>query len=136
MVADPVPSITGAQTGKDIEPGLKPVIEAVRNLNGLMHCMVRWPYAIIGKFAAGGREISVELDHGGVGINCVCAINLDFIVVLRPYCKRAGQDCERDQGEACHQPFTIQGLEIRQDDKKQKLQRSDLPKQYRNSSAA
>src|SRR5436853_897618 len=98
MVADPVPSITGAQAGKDIEACLKPVIEALGDLNGLMHCMVRGPDAVAGKFAAAGREISVELDHGGMRINGVCAINLDFIVVLCPCCERAGQDCERNQG--------------------------------------
>src|SRR6267142_5643967 len=40
MVAHPVPAVTGAGAGKDVEAGLKPVVEALRDFDGLMQRMV------------------------------------------------------------------------------------------------
>ena len=82
MVTHPVPAISRAGTGKDIKAGLKPIIEAVRDLDGFVLGVVGWQHAILDGLAAVNCEVAMQLDHGVTGLDLVVGVDLDFVVVL------------------------------------------------------
>src|SRR5258708_27820745 len=112
MVAHPVPSIAGAGAGKDVEAGLNPVVKTVSNLDGLMQSVVGGREAVVGCFAAIHGEVRVEFDHGGPGLDCIGAIHLNFVVVLRPGGGQSSQ--QNDSGQElteAHNGFNFTGFE-------------------------
>src|SRR6516225_7468635 len=67
---------------EDIESGFKPVVETVRNFHGFMLRVIGRKRAIFDGLGAGCREVTVQLDHGGAGLDELIAVDLHFVVAL------------------------------------------------------
>src|SRR5258708_35595423 len=63
VVADPLKSIAIALVGKDVEAGFKPIREAVSNLDGFVHRVIRGQDAVLNSLAAINGEVAVKLDY-------------------------------------------------------------------------
>ena len=64
MVAHPLPPAAAARAGENVEPSLKPGVNALRDLNGFMPGMIRGRHAIFGDFTSFSGKVAVQLDHG------------------------------------------------------------------------
>ena len=82
VVAYPVPSITGARAGKDIETSLKPVISALRDFNSFMHRVVCGSDFIHRVLFSLSSKVGMEFNHRTARFNCISVVNLDLVVVL------------------------------------------------------
>ena len=82
MVADPLDALAAALAGEDVEADLRPVVDALRDLDGLVLGVIGGLHAVDDVALAVGGEVGVELDHGGAGSDRVGAIDLDLVVAL------------------------------------------------------
>src|SRR5258708_10979511 len=82
MIANPLPATMGLNCGEDVEAGLKPVVDSLRNFNRFVLGVVGGLEAVNYSLAAIYREVRVELDHSGARSYCVVAVDLNFVVVL------------------------------------------------------
>ena len=95
MVADPlIPLAVWTDTGEDVKASLKPIVPALGDLHGFVFLMVGGIGAIGGCLAANGGEVTVQLDHGVAGRDCIGAVDLHFIVPLRDNCDANGKKRE------------------------------------------
>src|SRR6266850_6289177 len=82
MIAYALPPSIGLDTGKHVEPGLKPAGETLAEFQGLVLRMVAGEDAVLRDLAAVGREVRMQLHHRASGRNCIGAVYLDLVVVL------------------------------------------------------
>src|SRR5437016_13943638 len=83
MVAHPLPAAVRLDAGEDVETGLKPVGEALRDLERLVHSVIRRCDSVNDRLRAFCREIAMQFDHRGAGLDCVIGVDLDLVAVLR-----------------------------------------------------
>ena len=83
VIAHPIPALAVLRGSKNVESGFKPIREAMGDFDGFVELMIRGEQAVFNGLRALEGEIAVELDHGVVRINCVVAIDLDFVIILR-----------------------------------------------------
>jgi hypothetical protein len=89
MVAYPLNTLSTARTGEDVESYLRPTGQSLRDLNRFVKRMIGWICTIGGVlrtwqwFRSVNGEVAVEFQHGCLGRNSLCAIYLDFVIILR-----------------------------------------------------
>jgi hypothetical protein len=89
MIAHPLPAISIARAGEDVKANLGPTIHPLSKLNRFVLGVVRWIKAFRGEprarrgITALCREVAMQLQHGGLGCDCVGTVDLDLIIVLR-----------------------------------------------------
>ncbi len=98
--ADIIPSAAVACAGEDIEAGFEPIVEAVGDLDRLVPGVMRWQRAVDGFLRAFRSEVVVQFDHCDAAWDCLRAIDLDLVIVLRLNCRvnAEGRD-ENDENE-------------------------------------
>ena len=69
--------------GEDVEAHLGPVVDALRDFDGLVFGVIGGIDAVDGLTLPVGREVRVQLDHGGAGGYGVGAVDLNLVVALR-----------------------------------------------------
>jgi hypothetical protein len=74
--------LTLSDRSKEIKAAFEPIIEAMRDLNGLMLGVIGGINAVYDGLRAVDREVAVEFNHGVTGIDQVGAVHLDFVVIL------------------------------------------------------
>ena len=85
------------RAGEEVEAPLRPTVQALRDLDGFVKLMVGGVDAIDDVALALGGEVGVQLDHGGLWCNGVCAIDLDLVVAL---CVSGSRNTEKRDDEA------------------------------------
>ena len=83
VVTDPLNTLAAALGSKDVKAYFEPVGETVGDLDGFVLGVVSGIDAVDDGLSAIDGEITMELDHGVVGINQIGAVDLNFVVVLR-----------------------------------------------------
>src|SRR2546427_7843766 len=91
VVAYPIPALSILCGSKNVETGLEPVGEAMRDLNGFMPLVIGGEQTVFHRLRALKREIAVQLDHGVARLDRLVAVDLDLVIVLCP--RGTGQTC-------------------------------------------
>lgn len=92
MIPHPLPAVTGIDAGENVEAGLEPGRETLRNLDGLVPGVRGRQHSIHDAFRPAEGEVAVQLDHGPFGPHGLRGIDLNLIVFLCRYLK-----CQRDR---------------------------------------
>lgn len=100
VVAHPIPALAVLRGSENVEPGLEPIIKAVRNLDSLMELVIGGEKAVFRGLRTLKREVAVELDHGMVRLHLIVAVDLNFVVVLRQNTTRQNR-AQKRQENAC-----------------------------------
>ena len=85
VVTDPLPSVAGAGRGENVPADFEPVVEAVRDLQGLVECVLRGQQTVFDGLAPFGGEVAVQFNHGSGPGHSLRAVYLDLVVVLGGY---------------------------------------------------
>ena len=104
VVADPLPSLIVGHRGEDVEAGLEPRRDALRDLDRLVQLVFGGKDAVHGRLRSLEGEVAVQLHHGGFGRNRFRPVNLDLVVVLR--LADHAPETERQYAEDYRQPRT------------------------------
>src|SRR6266853_3315805 len=83
VVADPLPAPIRLNAGENVEASFEPVIDSLRDFDGLVLRMVRGENTVGHGLASVHGEIRVQLNHGVSRGDRIVAINLDLVVILR-----------------------------------------------------
>ncbi len=82
VVAHPLHAQPALLAGKDVEADLGPVVDSLRDLDGLVFGVIGGRNAIECRMAF-GSEVRVQLDHRGARRHRVSAVDLNLVVTLR-----------------------------------------------------
>src|SRR4051794_4252562 len=82
VIANPLPSAIWLNAGENVETGLEPIRDSLRDLHSLMISVVGGQHAVNHGLAAVNRQVGMQLNHGAMRRHHVGAVNLDFVVVL------------------------------------------------------
>src|SRR3954462_1157165 len=82
VVAYPIPAVSVARGGEDVEADFEPVVEAVSDLNSLVHGVMRGRDTVDGVLLAFHGEVGMKLDHSVVRFERLGRVDLDLVVVL------------------------------------------------------
>src|SRR5580704_3681683 len=107
MIADPIPSLTGACRGENIKSRFEPIGPAVGDFDGFVQSVVGREEAIYHLLRAVNREIAVQFHHGVAGLDGIVAVDLNFVVILCGGCLREekqakGRGKDQDRAETWH----------------------------------
>ena len=82
VVTHPLPSAIRLNAREEIKANLCPVVDALREFQRFVLCVVGGKHAVLDGFAAANREIGMDLDHSGMRCLGFRRIDLNFVVVL------------------------------------------------------
>src|SRR5215469_10020844 len=82
VVADPLPTAIRLNAAENVKAHFRPVVDALRDLKGLVHSVVRRKHSVLHRFAAFDGKVRMQLDHGRTWCNGIGAVNLDFVIIL------------------------------------------------------
>ena len=122
----PLKRLSGRHRHEPVEPELGPVVEAARDLEGLVDRVVGRTQSVgRSKFAAVDREVRVQLEHRHAAGHGLGSVHLDLVVVLRraptPRLRRP-RTCRRPTRADVRPPF-----QARRGEGKQPSQASQVP---------
>jgi hypothetical protein len=66
VVTHPLPSAIGLNAREEIKANLCPIVDALREDQRFVLCVVGGKHAVLDAFAAANREIGMDLDHSGM----------------------------------------------------------------------
>src|ERR1700679_415995 len=99
MVAHPLRSVSTLLAGEDVPAHLGPVVDAGRDLDGLVFLMIGWIHAADLITLALRGEIGVQLHHGAMWGNSGGAVDLNLVIALRmrgPGCRAEEEQQQAD----------------------------------------
>jgi hypothetical protein len=82
VIPHPLPALALGYGSENIKAALEPIIEAVRDFDGLTLGVIGGIKAIYDRLRTIDRKVAVELNHGVCRIDQVRSIHLDLIVAL------------------------------------------------------
>src|SRR5208337_1592317 len=84
VVADPFPALTVRHRREDVETGFEPRRKTLRDFQRFVQLVFGGKDALLRRLRSLEEEVAVQLHHGCFRWNRLRAIDLDFVVVLRP----------------------------------------------------
>jgi len=101
VVAYPLVALSvRADAGENVKASFKPIVPTLSDFDGFVLLMIRGIGAIGGGFAAIGREVAVQLNHGVARRHGFRAIDLHFVIPLREHSSAAKAKGRQDASES------------------------------------
>src|SRR5215472_11939965 len=82
VVAHPLPAHAALDVGEDVEAHLRPVVNALGDLDGFVYRLIRWSLTVDDVLLSSCGEIRVQLHHRCARRNGVGGVNLDLVIAL------------------------------------------------------
>jgi hypothetical protein len=84
VISHPLNTVAILFAGEYVEAKFRPIIDPLRQFQGLVLLMIGWVHALKDFSLSGDGVVGMELDHETLGWDCVRAIDLNLVVTLSP----------------------------------------------------